>query len=55
MNKKNPVLKNAQKLGREQQKTVMGGAISPGNRRCCEWDDVTGKCYIWTCDRCQCP
>ncbi|WP_165826535.1 hypothetical protein [Chryseobacterium oncorhynchi] len=53
MNKNNPVLKNAQKLGREQQKSVMGGAI-PG-RRCCEWDEVTGKCFIWTCDRCMCP
>lgn len=52
MNKKNPVLKNAQKLGREQQKSVMGGAL-PG-RRCCEWDD-NGKCFIWTCDRCYCP
>ncbi|UKB79183.1 MULTISPECIES: hypothetical protein [Chryseobacterium] len=54
MNKNNPVLKNAQKLGRDQQKSVMGGAPISTARRCCEWDD-TGKCYIWTCDRCQCP
>ncbi|MEN4761458.1 MULTISPECIES: hypothetical protein [unclassified Chryseobacterium] len=53
MNKKNPVLKNAQKLGREEQKTIQGG-IGVVNRRCCEWDD-SGKCFIWTCDRCQCP
>lgn len=53
MNKKNLVLKNAQKLGREQQKSLMGGATPA--RRCCEWDEVTGKCFIWTCDRCMCP
>jgi hypothetical protein len=54
MNKKNPVLKNAQKLGREQQKSVVGGiGISPG-KRCCEWDP-SGKCTLYTCDRCQCP
>ncbi|MCS3530965.1 hypothetical protein [Chryseobacterium sp. JUb7] len=53
MNKKNPVLKHAQKLGREEQKTIKGG-IGTVNRRCCEWDD-SGKCFIWTCDRCQCP
>ncbi|GAB0156078.1 hypothetical protein CHRYSEOSP005_13420 [Chryseobacterium sp. Alg-005] len=54
MNKKNPVLKNAQKLGREQQKSISGGVI-PTNRRCCEWDFETGACTLWTCDRCQCP
>ncbi|MEI7487922.1 MAG: hypothetical protein WCJ72_11030 [Chryseobacterium sp.] len=54
MNKKNPVLKHAQKLGRDQQKSIVGGIAIGGARRCCEWDD-SGKCYIWTCDRCQCP
>ncbi|MDN3695064.1 hypothetical protein QWZ06_23915 [Chryseobacterium tructae] len=53
MNKNIQVLKKAQKLGRDQQKSVIGGAIA--GRRCCEWDDVTGKCFIWTCDRCMCP
>jgi hypothetical protein len=53
MNKKNSVLKNAHKLSRENQKTIVGG-INNAGRRCCEWDD-SGKCYIWTCDRCQCP
>lgn len=54
MNKKNPVLKNAQKLGREQQKSITGGGI-PTGKRCCEWDFETGACTLWTCDRCQCP
>lgn len=53
MNRKNPVLKNAHKLSRENQKSIAGGA-NPAGRRCCEWDE-SGKCYIWTCDRCQCP
>ncbi|WES96941.1 hypothetical protein P2W68_19085 [Chryseobacterium arthrosphaerae] len=55
MSKKNPVLKNAQKLGREQQKSVIGGEFMPGNKICCEWDDTTGKCFLWICSRCQCP
>ncbi len=54
MNKKNPVLKNAQKLGREQQKLVVGGIGISTGKRCCEWDP-SGKCTLYTCDRCQCP
>lgn len=53
MNAKKTVLLKAQKLGREQQKNIIGGATTA--RRCCEYDDVTGKCTLWTCDRCQCP
>ncbi|WP_165762956.1 hypothetical protein [Chryseobacterium mucoviscidosis] len=53
MNTKKSVLLKAQKLGREQQKNIIGGATTA--RRCCEYDDVTGKCTLWTCDRCQCP
>ncbi|WP_167026750.1 hypothetical protein [Chryseobacterium sp. Tr-659] len=55
MNKKTSVLKNAQKLSREQQKTVVGGEFMPGTKRCCEWDHVTGECFLWICSRCQCP
>ncbi len=53
MNAKKNVLLKAQKLGREQQKNIIGGATTA--KRCCEYDDVTGKCTLWTCDRCQCP
>lgn len=53
MNKNNPVLKNAHKLGRQEQKSIKGG-VGNTNRRCCEWDDA-GNCFIWTCDRCHCP
>ncbi|MGE8553618.1 hypothetical protein H5J24_20000 [Chryseobacterium capnotolerans] len=53
MNKKNPVLKNAQKLGREQQKSVIGGIITRP-KYCCEWND-DGSCRIWTCGNCVCP
>ncbi|CAI8825825.1 RSAM-modified peptide [Chryseobacterium sp. IT-36CA2] len=53
MNKNIKVLKHAQKLGRDQQKSVIGGiAIRP--RYCCEWD-ADGKCIIWTCGNCVCP
>ncbi|WP_164465422.1 hypothetical protein [Chryseobacterium bernardetii] len=52
MNKSNPVLKNAQKLGREQQKSVTGGIIR--ERYCCEWNE-DGSCRIWTCGNCVCP
>ncbi|PIF43275.1 hypothetical protein CLU96_0179 [Chryseobacterium sp. 52] len=54
MNKKNPVLKNAQKLGRNEQKLITGGAIPNRPRYCCEWDE-NGKCTIWTCGNCVCP
>ncbi len=53
MKTKNAVLKNVQKLGRDQQKNIIGGASAA--RRCCEWNDTTGACTIWVCDRCQCP
>lgn len=53
MNAKKTMLLKAQKLGREQQKNIIGGATTA--KRCCEYDDVTGKCTLWTCDRCQCP
>lgn len=53
MKTKNSVLKNAQKLDRERQKTFIGGVSAA--RRCCEWDFETGVCTLWTCDRCQCP
>lgn len=53
MKSKNHVLKNAHKLGRDQQKAIIGGASAA--RRCCEWDFETGACTLWTCDRCQCP
>ncbi|WP_347217075.1 hypothetical protein [Chryseobacterium sp.] len=54
MNKKNPVLKNARKLERDQQKSIIGGEFT-GPRKCCEWDDVTGACFLWVCNRCGCP
>ncbi|MDH6252059.1 hypothetical protein M2347_001786 [Chryseobacterium sp. H1D6B] len=54
MDKKNPVLKNAQKLGREQQKSILGGAVA-APKRCCEWDYETGVCTLWTCNNCYCP
>ncbi|UZT96803.1 hypothetical protein ODZ84_16470 [Chryseobacterium fluminis] len=53
MNTKKTVLKNAQKLGREEQKAITGGAAAA--KRCCEWDFETGACTLYTCDRCQCP
>ena len=52
MKTKNSVLKNAQKLGRDQQKTIIGGGSAA--RRCCEWNEA-GACTLWACDRCQCP
>lgn len=54
MNKNIQVLKNAQKLGREQQKSIKGGIDSTRPRYCCEWDD-NGKCTVWTCGNCVCP
>lgn len=53
MNTKKAVLLKAQKLDREEQKSIIGGASAA--RRCCEYDFETGKCTLWTCDRCQCP
>ncbi|MGK6342085.1 hypothetical protein ACMGDK_07595 [Chryseobacterium sp. DT-3] len=53
MNKKNSVLKNAQKLGRNEQKLITGGGITRP-RYCCEWDE-NGNCTIWTCGNCVCP
>lgn len=55
MNKRNYVLKNAQKLGRDQQKTIIVGEFMPGTKKCCEWDDATGTCFLWICGRCNCP
>lgn len=54
MYKKNPVLKNAQKLGRDQQKSIVGGALPPKPKYCCEWDEL-GNCIVWTCNNCYCP
>ena len=54
MNKNNSVLKHAQRLEREQQKKLVGGIGISAGKRCCEWDP-SGKCLIYTCDRCQCP
>ncbi|MFP3596153.1 hypothetical protein [Chryseobacterium sp. SIMBA_029] len=54
MNKKNQVLKHAQKLGRDQQKSIVGGIGTTKPRYCCEWDDA-GNCTIWTCGNCYCP
>ncbi|WP_165828317.1 hypothetical protein [Chryseobacterium phosphatilyticum] len=55
MNKKISVLKNAQKLGRNQQKSITGGGFMPGNKKCCEWDDSTNSCFLWVCNTCHCP
>ncbi|MBE4950002.1 MULTISPECIES: hypothetical protein [Chryseobacterium] len=54
MNKNIKVLKHAQKLGREQQKSVTGGIGPTRPRYCCEWD-TDGNCIIWTCGNCVCP
>ncbi|WP_294276315.1 hypothetical protein [uncultured Chryseobacterium sp.] len=54
MNRKKEVLKNAQKLDRTHQKSILGGVTAPG-RRCCEYDDTTGQCTVWTCTKCYCP
>ncbi|MBV8324838.1 hypothetical protein [Chryseobacterium sp.] len=53
MSKNNPVLKNAQKLGRDQQKSITGGTTRRDSY-CCEWND-DGSCRIWTCGNCVCP
>jgi len=53
MNKKNLMLKNAKKLGRDEQKSIVGSGIIR-ERYCCEWDE-NGNCYIWTCGNCVCP
>ncbi|WP_165569118.1 hypothetical protein [Chryseobacterium piperi] len=54
MKKTNSVLKHAQKLGRDQQKSIIGGAGPTKPRYCCEWND-DGSCRIWTCGNCVCP
>ncbi|MBF6646230.1 hypothetical protein H3Z85_09970 [Chryseobacterium indologenes] len=54
MNKNNPTLKNAQKLRREQQKSITGGSINRPPDYCCEWNE-DGSCRIWTCGNCVCP
>lgn len=54
MSKKNQVLKHAQKLGRDQQKSIVGGIGPTKPRYCCEWDNA-GNCTIWTCGNCYCP
>ncbi|MDQ1098637.1 MULTISPECIES: hypothetical protein [Chryseobacterium] len=55
MNRKNQVLKNAQKLDRTHQKSILGGVAAAPGRRCCEYDDATGQCTVWTCTKCYCP
>jgi hypothetical protein len=54
MNKKNQVLKHAQKLGRDQQKSIVGGIGPTKPKYCCEWDNA-GNCTVWTCGNCYCP
>ncbi|PKF75512.1 hypothetical protein [Chryseobacterium sp. PMSZPI] len=51
MNTKKAVLKNAQKLGRDQQKAIKGGGNS--SRYCCEW--VNGHCTQWEDNEESCP
>lgn len=54
MKTKNPVLKKAQKLGRNQQKSIVGGVGPINPRYCCEYDELE-NCIIWTCNNCYCP
>ncbi|WP_164465161.1 hypothetical protein [Chryseobacterium lactis] len=55
MNNNKSVLKNAQKLGRDQQKSITGGIKSSRPEDyCCEWNE-DGSCRIWTCGNCVCP